>query len=212
MNRFLAKYPKLLQVLYPKRISRINDSQSIFLSFDDGPIPEITPWVLNELKKYNAKATFFCIGNNVEKHPEVFQEILKDGHSIGNHTFNHLNGWKTSLENYVSNTIKAETMLQGQMPRATSTKLFRPPYGKIRNSQAKALAKLDYKIVMWDVLSGDYNQRLSPEACYHNVKKNATAGSIIVFHDSIKASKNLKAVLPLVLKYFSEKGMKFNSL
>lgn len=212
MNRFLVKYPKLLQILYPKRISRIDDSKSIYLSFDDGPIPEITPWVLNTLKKYDAKATFFCIGDNVAKHPEVFQEILKEGHSIGNHTFNHLNGWKNSLENYVDNTTKAEAIIQSNILGATSTKLFRPPYGKIKNSQAKAISKLGYKIVMWDVLSGDYDQRLSPEACCRNVIENTTAGSIIVFHDSIKASKNLKIVLPLVLKYFSEKGMKFKSI
>jgi len=210
MKPFLVKYPSILRKLYPHRITRLEAPKSLYLTFDDGPIPAITPWVLRLLHDYNAKATFFCIGDNIKKNPDAFQQIIQQGHRIGNHTFNHLNGWKTSEENYVKNTVLAEQEIEKF--KKEEIKFFRPPYGKITNSQAKKLVQLNYKIVMWDVLSGDFDQTISAEKCYNHVIKNTKAGSTIVFHDSIKASKNLKNVLPKVLKYYAEKGYRFEAL
>lgn len=210
MKLFQAKYPLFLKWLYPNRISRITNSEAIYLTFDDGPVPEVTPWVLDLLKSYNAKATFFCIGENAKKHPEIFQRILVEGHLIGNHTYNHLNGWKTGTQAYFNNTNKAAWTFQ-QISEENHT-FFRPPFGKIKNSQAKILVSEGYKIVMWDVISGDYDQDFSAEKCYQNVVKNAAAGSTIVFHDSKKAFSNLKEILPGILKYYSEKDMEFRSL
>lgn len=210
MKLFRAKYPSILRMLYPERISVLPNSSSIYLTFDDGPIPEITPWVLEQLKKYNAKATFFCIGENIKKHPDIFQQILADGHTVGNHTFQHLNGWKTPTPEYLENTIQTEKILAEY--NFENEKLFRPPYGKIKNKQAKAIKKLGYTIVMWDVISGDYDEEFSEEQCYKNVIENAGNGSTIVFHDSKKAFKNLQQVLPKVLEYYSEKGLKFSRI
>lgn len=207
MNRFFIKYPSVLKKLYPKRITRLKGEKSIYLTFDDGPVPEITPWVLSELKKYDAKATFFCIGENIKNHTEIFNQLISENHSIGNHTFNHLNGWKTSKEEYLQNTLLAEKEISRK-----STKFFRPPYGKIKNSQAAELVKQNYKIVMWDVLSGDFDSRISEENCFKNVIKNASAGSTIVFHDSQKAFKNLSYTLPKVLEYYAAKGFSFKAL
>jgi len=210
MNPFFIKYPFLLKKLYPNRITNIKAEKTIYLTFDDGPIPEITPWVLDILKQYNAKATFFCIGDNIRKHPEVFQQIIKEKHRVGNHTFNHLNGWKTSEEKYIENTLLAEKEIEKFSPQ--KTKLFRPPFGKIKNSQAAKLVKQNYTIVMWDVISGDFDTRISKDKCLSNVLKNASAGSTIVFHDSIKASESLKFTLPKVLDYYAEKGFDFKAL
>ena len=162
-----------------------NNENKIFLTFDDGPTPEITNWVLDELKKYNAKATFFCIGNNIQKQPEIYQNIIKEGHSVGNHTFDHLNGWKNNAKKYIENVLLAENIINAK------PKLYRPPYGKIKPSQASKLRKLGYKIIMWDVLSADFDNEITPEKCLQNVLSNIKSGSIIVFHDSKKASKNL---------------------
>lgn len=229
MNSLLVKYPSFLRLFYPQRLSRLKAQKTIFITFDDGPVPEVTPWVLEQLRKYQAKATFFCIGDNVRKNPEVFKQILEERHSIGNHTYNHLDGWKTSTKDYIQNTQqaggiigstfekwkvesgKSENIQQNQAQNS-GIKLFRPPFGKIRNSQAKAIVRMGYKIVMWDVISWDFNTEESPENCYQNIIKNAQEGSILVFHDSIKASKNLKAALPKILKYYSEKGFSFKSL
>lgn len=210
MNIFLVKYPSLLKKLYPNRITRLKGEKTIYLTFDDGPIPEITPWVLDTLNQYSAKATFFCIGDNIRKHPEVFQQIIKEKHSIGNHTFNHLNGWKTSEEKYIKNTLLAEKEIEKFSPQ--KNKLFRPPFGKIKNSQAAKLVKQNYQIVMWDVISGDFDSRISKDKCLSNVLKNASAGSTIVFHDSIKASESLKFALPKVLDYYAKKGFDFKAL
>ena len=227
MKLFLPKYPAILRMLYPGRISKLNKPNAIYLTFDDGPVPEVTPWVLDLLKNYKAKATFFCIGDNVQKHPEIFQRIITEGHAIGNHTFNHLNGWKTSTSDYIENTNKAEQILsdfrlkdfeetENTIENSASFKphfpLFRPPYGKIKNRQSAGLKKLGFKIVMWDVISGDYDQEFTAELCLKNVLNNSQAGSTIVFHDSKKAFKNLKIILPEVLNYYSEKGMEFRSL
>lgn len=203
--------PRFIQRLYPERIwafSRKKDS--IYLTFDDGPIPEVTPWVLDELKKHNAKATFFCIGDNVHKHPEVFQRIISEGHSVGNHTFNHLNGWKTGAVEYVENVEKAgrEMISNSEFRILNSEFLFRPPYGKITFKQAKVLKEKGFKIVMWDIISYDYDARVSEEECLQNVLKNIKPGSVIVFHDSLKAEKNLRYVLPKVLEFISLKSWK----
>lgn len=210
MNRFFIKYPSILKKLYPNRITRFKEEKSIYLTFDDGPVPEITPWVLEELEQYNAKATFFCIGENIRKNPEIFQQIISCGHSIANHTFKHLNGWKTSKEEYIRDTLSAEKEIEKFSKQ--KTKLFRPPYGKIKNSQAAELVKLNYKLIMWDVLSGDFDRRITEENCFKNVIKNASGGSTVVFHDSIKASKNLKFTLPKVLEFYAEKGFSFKAL
>jgi peptidoglycan/xylan/chitin deacetylase (PgdA/CDA1 family) len=200
---FWVKTNRIIKWIFPNYVWNIpNDEQKVFLTFDDGPTPEITEWVLEQLKKYNAKATFFCIGNNIEKYPEIFQKTIAEGHAIGNHTFNHLNGWKTSTEVYIENVKLYET----QNPKLVTRNLFRPPYGKIKHSQSKILRKLGYKIIMWDVLSRDYDQSISATQCLENVLSNIETGSIIVFHDSVKAEHNLKYVLPKTLEFLKEKG------
>jgi peptidoglycan-N-acetylglucosamine deacetylase len=195
----------------------------IYLTFDDGPIPEITPWVLSTLKKYKAKATFFCVGANIKKHPHILQQIIAEGHSIGNHSFNHLNGWKTKTKKYIENIeMCAQEIVNGvnnhQLSSLLHTPLlFRPPYGKMKQSQYSHLIgsgplNTQYSIIMWDVLSGDFDQKISEEKCLKNVLTKTREGSIVVFHDSIKAKKNLVYVLPKFLEYFSEKGFAFSCL
>ncbi|MFC2109372.1 polysaccharide deacetylase family protein [Bacteroidota bacterium] len=182
----------------------------IYLTFDDGPIPEVTDWVLKELEKFNAKATFFCIGNNIEKHPVVFQKIVSGGHQVGNHTYHHVKGWKVNLKTYKENVLSTEKIIQKKI--GTSPKLFRPPFGKIKFSQSKLLRDLGYKIIMWDVLSADFDLNTTEEKCLSNVLDNIGNGSIVVFHDSLKAANKMKYALPTVLKHFSEKGFVFKSL
>lgn len=181
-----------------------NNENKVYLTFDDGPTPEITEWTLNQLKEYNAKATFFCIGDNIRKYPEIFQKIINEGHSIGNHTFNHFNGWKTSTSDYIENVKLYET--EHCKLNTEHCKLFRPPYGKIKPSQSKILRKLGYKIIMWDIISYDFDATISKEQCLENVLKNVKSGSIIVFHDSKKAFWNLEYVLPRTLEFLKEKG------
>lgn len=192
-----------------------NTENKIYLTFDDGPTPKITEWVLQELEKYNAKATFFCIGNNIEKHPEIFEKVISKGHSIGNHTFNHLNGWKTSTEEYLENCIQW-LAVSGHSPncqlKSAKCQLFRPPYGKIKTSQAKKMRQLGYKIIMWDVLSADFDASISKEKCLENATKSVKSGSIIVFHDSLKAFPNLEYTLPKALKYFKENGFDLEAI
>jgi peptidoglycan/xylan/chitin deacetylase (PgdA/CDA1 family) len=178
--------------------------KKVYLTFDDGPTPEITHWVLEQLKIYNAKATFFCIGNNIQKHPEMFNKILSEKHAIGNHTFNHLNGWKTNTEKYIDNVIECQSEIKNQ--KSSISNFFRPPFGKIKPSQSRKLRALGYKIIMWDVISYDFDQTLSKEKCLENVLKNIENGSIIVFHDSKKAWKNLEYVLPKMLQFLDENG------
>lgn len=177
--------------------------KKIYLTFDDGPIPIVTPWVLETLALYNAKATFFCIGNNVLKHPEIYSEIIKQGHKTGNHTQNHLNGWKVLNKNYFQDIEECTKLVRSG--------LFRPPYGKIKPSQIKRL-KHNYKLVMWDVLSRDYDQSLSVENCHKSVIREAKPGSIVVFHDSIKAESRLRGSLPAVLEHFKKQGYEFARL
>jgi peptidoglycan-N-acetylglucosamine deacetylase len=185
-----------------------NDTNKVYLTFDDGPTPKITEWVLAELKKHNAKATFFCIGKNIEKHPEIFRKVIDNGHSIGNHTHNHENGWKTPVAEYLENTKRCENAILNLQSKICNlkSKIFRPPYGKIKASQSRKLRKLGYKIIMWDVLSGDFDTTISPDECLKNSISNVTSGSIIIFHDSEKAFQNLEYTLPKALKFLSEKG------
>lgn len=216
----IAKIPNFIKKLYPKRIwGGPKNGNCIYLTFDDGPIPEVTPWVLEQLRKYDAKATFFCIGDNIKKHPDVFKRVVSEGHTVGSHTFNHLNGWKTPTKEYLLNVEAGQKILEEQLPKNSPTeikdiknKLFRPPYGRIKAKQARELQEQDYTLVMWDVLSMDYDQKLSHEACYQRVLRNTGNGSIIVFHDSLKAERNLKIVLPQVLEYYSAKGYVFKKL
>lgn len=208
----LTKVPKLIRNRYPSRLWQVEGkNQTLYLTFDDGPIPEVTPWVLQQLKAYDAKATFFCIGDNVRKNHKIFKQIVSEGHSIGNHTFNHLNSWKTSVDDYIANSLKAENLIT-ELSGKLDKKLFRPPYGRISGKQARMLELNGYEIVMWDVLSRDYNRNLSAEIYLRNVLKYTEPGSIIVFHDSLKAEKNLRMLLPAVLQHFTDKGYSFGKL
>lgn len=208
MKPYWIKTHFIIKKLFPNLIWDIpNKEKKIYLTFDDGPTPEITQWVLAELEKHHAKATFFCIGKNIAAHPEIFNTIIEKGHSIGNHTYNHLNGWKTKTEHYIENSLLCENNISN-----LQSKLFRPPYGKITAAQAKELRQLGYKIIMWDVLSADFDQTISPEKCLDNVLKNTQSGSIIVFHDSVKAYKNLEYVLPRALDYLTKNNYSFEKL
>lgn len=200
--------------LFPKYVWDIpNMENKIYLTFDDGPIPEVTEWVLELLKKEEIKATFFCIGDNIKKNPDVFRKVISDGHSIGNHTFNHLKGWNSSTEDYLKNTILCEEAIHlNSEVKDQKSKIFRPPYGKIKPSQSRKLRKLGYKIIMWDVLSVDYDKEISPEQCFENIIKNTVSGSIIASHDSIKAFKNLEYALPKAIKYLKNKGFVFEKI
>jgi peptidoglycan/xylan/chitin deacetylase (PgdA/CDA1 family) len=204
---YLVKTPWLLKKLYPQlHWNRDRSQPVIYLTFDDGPIPLVTPFVLSTLKQYNAKATFFCIGDNVQKHPDIYRQLLANGHAIGNHTFNHLKGWKTEDEVYIDNFLKADELLK--------TSLFRPPYGRIRRSQIKLLKamKPDLQIIMWDVLSGDFDMALKPADCLKGVLKHTGNGAIVVFHDSLKAFKRLEYVLPRALEVWNKLGYGFEVL
>ena len=213
MSFYWIKTNSLIKKIFSNLVWDVpNTENKIYLTFDDGPIPEITVWVLEELKKHDAKATFFCIGHNIEKHPEIFEKVINEGHSIGNHTFNHLNGWKTSTEEYLKNTFLCEEQILESKICNLKSKIFRPPYGKIKPSQSKKLRRLGYKIIMWDVLSADYDTSISPEKCLENVLQNVSSGSIIVFHDSVKAFPNLEYTLPKALKYWTAKGFVFDTI
>lgn len=201
MKWYWIKTSRFVKWLFPEYIWSIpTHDKMVYLTFDDGPVPEITPWVLDQLDAYQVKATFFCIGDNVRKHPEIYEEVIRRGHAIGNHTFNHLNGWKTATSTYIENTIKWEDYA------ATQSFLFRPPYGKIKRIQAQKLMQKGYKIIMWDVLSADFDASVAPEKCLSNVVNHLEPGSIVVFHDSVKAFKNIQYALPKTLQYLKENG------
>lgn len=215
MNLTPVKTPIVAKRMFPNYVWDMpSKNKTIYLTFDDGPTPEITNWTLHVLKQYNAKATFFCIGKNVKNHPDIFQNILNDGHGIGNHTNNHIKGWRTSTKDYLENIDDAQKMIDSEIKNRQSktVNLFRPPYGQIRPKQGKALLQLNYKIVMWNVLSFDWDHTISNETCLKNVIDNTSDGSIVVFHDSIKASNNMKYALPKTLEHFSKKGYSFKSL
>ncbi|MEL0455480.1 polysaccharide deacetylase family protein [Flavobacteriaceae bacterium SZ-1-7] len=205
------KTPLVAKKMFPNYIWDVPSTEKvIYLTFDDGPTPEITNWTLKTLKTHSAKATFFCIGNNIEKHPDIFLNILEEGHIIGNHTFNHVKGWKTKTEDYLAEVDNAQKIIESH--KSSTVNLFRPPYGQITPKQGKKLIEVGYKIIMWDVLSFDWDKSVMPETCLNNVIDKTVNGSIIVFHDSIKASKNMQYALPKVLDYFSEKGYRFKTL
>jgi peptidoglycan/xylan/chitin deacetylase (PgdA/CDA1 family) len=186
--------------------------KEIYLTFDDGPVYGPTEFVLDTLAKASAKATFFCIGDNVRKHPDVFKRIVSEGHAVGNHTFNHLSGWSTPTETYLDNIrqFESESAKALANEKRNDSMLFRPPYGRIKFSQIKALP--EYKIVMWDVLSLDYDKSVSPEKCLRNTLKAIRPGSIVVFHDSLKAEKNMKFALPRLIVALKEEGFEFKKL
>lgn len=205
MSHFPARIPKWIEWVYPQRIWRMQDSgNQLYLSFDDGPHPEITPMVLEMLKQYDAKATFFCIGDRVARYPHVFNAIREAGHAVGNHTHHHLNGWKTSDEHYLQDVQKAQALI--------GTDLFRPPYGRLKSSQAKALNALGMKVVMWTVLSADYDKSLSPKSCTTRVLGNMRGGDIHLFHDSEKASGNMFYALERLLEEGRKKEVRFCSM
>lgn len=209
MNFYWIKTPPIIKRLFSNQVWDIpNTENKIYLTFDDGPTPEVTEWVLSILKRNNLKATFFCIGNNIEKHPEIFNTIITEGHTIGNHTFNHKKGWKTKTADYIENVELCKSAICEL--QSVNCNLFRPPYGKIKPSQSKNLRKLGYKIIMWDVLSADFDPSVSKEKCLENATLKVTSGSSIVFHDSVKAFPNLKYALPRAIQILKEKGFVFD--
>ena len=179
------------------------DQREVYLTFDDGPTPVVTPWVLDRLEEAKAKGTFFCLGRNVDKHPDIYNRILCDGHSVGNHSYSHLKGFRSSVKRYMDDIHLASNMIE--------SKLFRPPYGRILPAQVKAVLN-EYDIIMWDVLSIDYNASLSGDRVLNNVIRNVKPGSIIVFHDSEKASENLYYALPRTLEFLQEEGYSMNAI
>jgi len=206
---YLVKTPLLLKKIYPSYLWSISTKEKIlYLTFDDGPHPEITPFVLRQLKRYNALATFFCIGKNVVSFPAIYKQIHDEGHAVGNHTYNHLNGWKTENEIYLKDIAEASKVIDSTF--------FRPCYGRITSFQASKLKQVmkdkEPIIVMWDVLIGDFDTECTPQQCLANVIFASVPGSIIVFHDSEKAFPRVEYTLPRILKYFSEKGYSFKSL
>lgn len=206
-----AKTPGILKSLYPECIWNVSgESNTLYLTFDDGPQPEITTFVLDTLAAYNAKATFFCVGKNIEKHPLLFQRIMKEHHSIGNHTYDHVNGWKTENNKYYENIELCRNSLLANA-QDLKTNLFRPPYGKLTPAQYRKL-KNEHRIVMWDVLSYDYDLSVTPNKVLQNVLDYSENGSIIVMHDSLKAKPKVEYALPLILEHFSNKGFRFAAL
>jgi peptidoglycan/xylan/chitin deacetylase (PgdA/CDA1 family) len=201
--------PFFLPWLYPALVWRLPSQEKvIYLTFDDGPVPGATEFVLENLSKYAAKATFFCIGDNIRKHPDVFQKVVSAGHRIGNHTFNHLKGWSTPVEKYVENTrLFDKHMAEHHLPIQGNVKLFRPPYGRIKRSQISALKA--YKIIMWDVLSYDYQKFGKVENQLRGTINATRPGSIVVFHDSFKAEPKMQYILPRYLEHFSDQGYQF---
>jgi peptidoglycan/xylan/chitin deacetylase (PgdA/CDA1 family) len=214
MKFYWVKTHWLVKKIFRSFIWNVPTSKKIvYITFDDGPTEEITNWTLEMLKNYGAKATFFCIGKNISKHPDLYLELQKQGHTVGNHTYNHLNGWQYSTELFMKNVDQCEKIQNKYSSNTDSTeKLFRPPYGKLKRKQTKFLKQKGYKIIMWDVLSADFDTKISPEKCAQNVLRNIQPGSIIIFHDSWKASTNLKDALPLTLEYLKKEGYEMRPL
>ena len=200
----LIKTPTLIQFFFPSLLwSKKRDKKILYLTFDDGPYNMLSPFILDELKKYKAKATFFYLGSKAEKYPQLIKRCKDENHKIGNHSYSHPNGWKTKNSRYYQDIEKANKLL--------NSNLFRPPYGRIKPSQINHLKKY-YKIIMWDILSWDFDKKTSAEECYNNIIKNTKSGSIIVLHENEKSAKNVKEVLPKILSYFSSQGFKFEKL
>ncbi len=204
---FFVATPWWLKKLFPGCVWDVKTNEKvIFISFDDGPHPSITPFVLTELKKYNAKATFFCIGDNVIKYPDIYRQVINEGHAVGNHTMHHTNGWKTADEQYLIDIAEAKNYIHSN--------LFRPPYGRIKKSQLRQLSAGNYQLstIMWSVLAGDWVAGLDPEKCFEQVKNNIYPGCIVVFHDSDKAKERMCYALPKLLEYCSNKGYVFKKI
>ncbi|HMC02055.1 MAG TPA: polysaccharide deacetylase family protein [Flavobacteriaceae bacterium] len=200
-----VKTPVLIKKMFPNYIWDIpSESYDIYITFDDGPTPNVTDKVLNTLKKYDAKATFFCVGENAKNYPELIRRIILEGHALGNHTNNHIKGWKTKTKEYLNNIDEASKVIDSN--------LFRPPYGQLMPKQGKKLIADGYKIIMWNVLSFDWDNTISKETCLDNVISKTKKGSIVVFHDSDKASINMLYSLPKVLEHFTKKGYNFKAL
>lgn len=198
---FIEQPPVPYRMLFPESMWRIPmKEKSVFLTFDDGPIPEVTPWVLDLLDQYEIKVTFFMVGDNVRKHPETFQEVIKRGHSVGNHTMHHLQGAKVRTRRYIKDIAEAHMLIKSP--------LFRPPHGFIRWKQAAAI-KANMRIIMYDLVTRDYSKKLSGDDVLENVKRYTRNGSIIVFHDSLKAEKNLRYALPKAIEWLKQNGYKF---
>jgi peptidoglycan/xylan/chitin deacetylase (PgdA/CDA1 family) len=209
MHQYFIKTPWIAKQLFSSYVWSIDTKErEVYLTFDDGPHPTITPWVLDELKKYNARASFFCIGNNVRQYPAVYQRIREEGHAVGNHTYQHLNGWKAGTEKYLQDITNAAALIQSN--------LFRPPYGRIKTRQAKritaALNDINARVIMWDVLSADFDRNITAQQCLENVLNNYCEGSIIVFHDSEKAFPHLQNVLPKILEHLQKENYRCREL
>jgi peptidoglycan/xylan/chitin deacetylase (PgdA/CDA1 family) len=205
LNHLLLLQPSpLLKRIYPQVTWNMDRAEpSIYLTFDDGPIPVITEWILDLLKDYDAKSTFFCVGANIQKNPAIYERILQEGHSAGNHTMFHSGGFKTRSSEYLKEAAECRKLVNNH--------LFRPPHGQLKPSQYKALIAEGYRIILWDVISYDY-EKISPEKCAKNVLNNARNGSIVLFHDNVKAEANIRYALPLMLRDFSEKGFRFKRI
>lgn len=210
LKAYLHNTPALVKWIYPHWVWDIKSANSIYLTFDDGPHPEATPFVLEELAKYEAKATFFCVGDKVRQFPDIVDSIIYSGHSLGNHTYSHLNGKRSNFDDYIKNVDDCNSAL-GSYQSAHSPRLFRPPYGKITSRQSQHL-RSNYKIIMWDNLIGDFDLTLSVEQCLSVALSNIRSGSIVVFHDSQKALNTLKEVLPEYLKALYSMGLKSKAL
>lgn len=199
---FIEQPPQFIRYLYPSAIWRMDkDKRAVYLTFDDGPIPKVTPWVLDVLDKYGIKATFFMVGDNIRKHPDEFHMVVERGHRIGNHTFNHIRGLSYDINSYLENTDKACKMMM-------NTNLFRPPHGYMSPKQYVELKKR-YKIVMWDLVTRDYNRKFTGEQILQKVKKYVRNGSIITFHDSLKSEENVRYALPKAIEWLMEQGYEF---
>ena len=199
----LKLLPKLVGRIIPGLVWEIDDPEAVFLTFDDGPTPGITEWILATLARYDAKATFFVLGKNAEHYPELYRKIIEAGHKIGNHTYSHQKGWGSSLERYIEDVDLANDTLRSD--------LFRPPYARVTPSQLRAVAQR-YKIIMWSIISRDYSRSVSPRKCLHNVTDDLTPGSIVVFHDSEKSFRNMSYALPRTLEYIKSKGWKCKTI
>jgi peptidoglycan-N-acetylglucosamine deacetylase len=209
LHRYFIKTPWIVKKWFSSYVWNMpRDKKTIYLTFDDGPHPDITPFVLDELSKYNAKASFFCLGSNVALYPKTYRQIIDAGHAVGNHTYDHPNGWEVTTEEYVNDISKASEYIQSN--------LFRPPYGRIKTEQAKkvkqAMNNESARIIMWDVLSADFDIEFSPQQCLDNVLNNATNGSIVVFHDSEKAFRNLEYSFPQAIKQLRDEGYSFKKI
>lgn len=200
---FVERANRLLRWIVPAVWSIDDGTKSVYLTFDDGPCPKVTPKVLDILDLYGIKATFFCVGDNVRKHPETYQLVLSRGHKVGNHTMHHIKGFNHKFEHYIADVQQATRLIESH--------LFRPPYGRIRMRQLRELRK-HYKVIMWDVITRDYNTKLPPEKCFSIVKRFTRRGSIIVFHDSLKSAKNMLISLPWSIEWLLNEGYEFKTI